>query len=438
MPETGVRSLDDVVRRLVDVAEREDAKRRRLRGWVRDVPRFAVAALLAGALIAGLIALVSSGGTGERPRPTPPGGDVLGAGDYWYVRTVETYFGTARPSTRVDETWARMDGEGRIVVDGRDQLLRKQGFAIELGRGELTYEDVLRLPADPAALRAQLARYAKPDRNGIWLAQAVSGLLTRPWPVPEATRAAAIEALRAEPRIAVNEIGGGRVLVRTRAARFGSLRMIIDTRTSTFVEGSRFEKNKEVQRETLEHRGIVGSTRERPGSDPSVNLALVDNFAVFRRAQRENDIPTPQQSRLGVRGVAVERDLARRVGVVRGEPVFLIPMSNRHGICLTGGGCNSIEAAVNGKGPVGFTQNCSSPGAGAVRIQALLPDHAERVRVRLRSGDELGVRVHDNVLLKIFDTDPPQITPTTIVWDGPKRPGELPIAGIASLNCPSP
>jgi hypothetical protein len=405
--------LDEVARRLVDVAEREDARRRRrLPGWVRDVPRFAVAAALAGLLVFGLITVISS----DDRAPTPPAAsaDQLGPGEYWYVRTRETYLGSRRPSTRIDETWARADGKGRVAADGRSMRLRLQGFALEIGQSELTYDEVQALPADPAALRAELARYVKPDRNGVWLVQAVSGLLTpRPWPVPQATRAAAIEALRAEPRIAVNEIGGRRVMVQTRAARFGSFRMIIDTRTSTLVEGSRWEKGKEVQRGVVEQIGVVRSTRERPGSDPRIDRTLIDNLAVFRRPQRESEVPRRWERRYyGVDPKDLDFDNGRMIGRDRdGDPVYVIP--GKGVVCMTGGGCTETARIARGEAAVGWS------GCNSREVHAIVPDSARNVHINRADGSRIDVTVRDSAVIARVESLGSPDESGALVWDHP-------------------
>ena len=189
-----------------------------------------------------------------------------------------------------------------------------------------------------------------------------------------------------------------------------------------------------------------GGNGTRPANVPvplqrGIDPRVARDFAVFRRPQRPGDVPARGDLHLGLphaRGrvaYGVDRALARKVGsTAGGGPVYAIP--GRGYVCLTGAGCADIASAARGKGPVGFAQCGGATGSAQVQIYALLPDRAQRVRIRQRDGREVPVAVHDNALLALLPAVSASVTPTTIVWDGPLGHDATTLGGVAAgLRC---
>jgi Ca2+:H+ antiporter len=190
------------------------------------------------------------------------------------------------------------------------------------------------------------------------------------------------------------------------------------------------------------------ATRPPPARDVlrpvnGIDPRLTGNFGVFRRPQRPGDVPGRAlglglQNEPGRVEGGVNRKLARRVAVTpRGERVYAIPGDGT--VCLTGAGCTDIGSAVRGKGPVGIAQCGAATGPNQVHIRAFLPDHSQAVRVRLRDGREVPVTVRDNALVVTLPTAPEAVTPTTIVWDGPRGHDATTLGGVAAgVRCVAP
>jgi hypothetical protein len=176
----------------------------------------------------------------------------------------------------------------------------------------------------------------------------------------------------------------------------------------------------------------------------SVDPRLVANFAVFRRPQRPGDVPGSGQgvlsieSRPGLVAGGINKRLSRRVGAVASDArIFVTP--GRGWVCVSMAGCADIASAVRGKGPVGTAQCGVVTRSSAVRIVALVPDHAQRVRIRRRDGTEVPVLVTDNALVTVMSTRPALVAPTTIVWDGPQGHDATTLGGIdTGIRCGPP
>ena len=169
-----------------------------------------------------------------------------------------------------------------------------------------------------------------------------------------------------------------------------------------------------------------------------VDPELAHWFAVFRRPQRPGDAAPRSGLGLGLehkKGLVeggINRKLARQVGLGPLKQLAYVVPGDGY-VCLTGAGCADIAFAARGR-LVGFSQGCGTGRAG-VEIHALLPDYAQKVRMRLRDGSEDPVAVRDNVLVVQHATWPPEVTPTTIVWDGPRGHDATTLGGVGALQC---
>ncbi|GAA3224781.1 hypothetical protein [Nonomuraea helvata] len=112
-------------------------------------------------------------------------------GTYWHIKKV-------RDGDEVSELWATRDGRAWTSDGGRVAPVTS-GSPFSMAGRDLTFEQIQRLPADPAALRERVAAMLPPDAQGL-LADALSGLL---WtkPSPPAVRAAAYRALADLPEV---------------------------------------------------------------------------------------------------------------------------------------------------------------------------------------------------------------------------------------------
>ncbi|MFI6499140.1 hypothetical protein [Nonomuraea typhae] len=110
---------------------------------------------------------------------------------YWHLRE--------RQGARVTELWAATDGRAwRRAGDGG--VTRVPGAPFSMAGRDLTYQDVQRLPAEPARLRAHVTGLLPPGAGPGVLADALGGLLMRK-PSPPGVRAAAYQLLADLPNV---------------------------------------------------------------------------------------------------------------------------------------------------------------------------------------------------------------------------------------------
>lgn len=246
-------------RRRLRAATYGPARRRRF-SW--PMASAAVAAAATAAVV------VSSVVTPEAPKNGPPAGGMaapaspsvrpgrqillaaavsaqtwqVGSGTYWHVETVYT---NAR-GTQDIETWTRRDGR-EYSRSGSGRVTRVHGWpeAFSVAGTVLTFEQIQRLPAEPAALQAKLThmlaarklplhgRIAGPGRDP-QLIESLTSLLARV-PAPPKVRAAAFRAIAALPDVTrVGSAPGGETLLIRGGT--GDMRMIVDS-ASSLVSG---------------------------------------------------------------------------------------------------------------------------------------------------------------------------------------------------------
>lgn len=225
------------------------AKRRRLT-WRVTAP---VAALAAAATAAAVIFADGSPTATPNgpPAVTASGRQILlaaavaaetrpaGTGTYWHVKTVYS----DQRSSESRESWTRRDGREYVRNDS-GPVVRIHGSPSAFGMmgGQLTYAQIQRLPADPAALKAKLAGMIRTGLDGRLaghvvgvgkdplLIQSLTDLLARV-PAPPKVRAAAFRAIASLPGVsrAGSAPNGQTLLIHGDA---GDVRMVVDPATS--------------------------------------------------------------------------------------------------------------------------------------------------------------------------------------------------------------
>jgi hypothetical protein len=230
-------------------ATRETTRRRRLT-WRLAAP---AAALTAAATVAAVA--VTHGSPTATPNGPPAAaasgrrillaaavtaeGRPAGTGTYWHVKTVYS----DHRSSETFESWTRRDGrEYARYGPGRPVLSGGAASAFGLPGAQLTFAQIQRLPADPAALRARLAHMIRTAKNRVsaghvvgpgrdpQLIESLTDLLARV-PAPPKVRAAAFRAIASLPGVsrAGSAPGGQTLLIHGDA---GDVRMIVDPATS--------------------------------------------------------------------------------------------------------------------------------------------------------------------------------------------------------------
>lgn len=234
-------------RERLSVATRRPARRRRFT-W----PVAAVAAS-AAAITAVVVGLTSTAAPNGPPSsPAVAGRRVLlaaavtaearpaGSGTYWHVKTVHSDY----RSSSFFESWTRRDGREYLRNGpGRPVLLHGSPTAFGVAGTTMSFTRIQELPADAAALKAELtgllrARRHDVPRGGILvgpgqdplLIDALTDLLARV-PAPPRVRAAAFRAIAGLPGVSrIGSAPGGQTLLIHGDA--GDMRLVVDPETS--------------------------------------------------------------------------------------------------------------------------------------------------------------------------------------------------------------
>lgn len=250
---------------------------------------------LVAAGTAAAIALTATSAPPDHPRPTPAptserlsGREVLLAaassadaepattGRYWRVHRVHTIFTGGAPAGDVEEIWAARDGwwyMGSAKLDGRGRSLykhrQKDGRAFELQDHMLSFDELQRLPVDPARLTAWTLSYAR-KINPQWrkkdMEDFATGTLTAlsyAVPVSPKVRAAAFRALARRPDVtSQGRVKDARGRVGQGVSIGKGLHLVIDPKTAFVLQetSGTMDGAKRSSRVYLE----VGWTDEKP------------------------------------------------------------------------------------------------------------------------------------------------------------------------------
>ncbi|MEV5750833.1 CU044_5270 family protein [Actinoallomurus sp. NPDC052308] len=178
-----------------------------------------------------------------------------GSGTYWHVK-IEYYTKTSSGATgtSVIETWTRRDGRSWARSGSPNSPVKENGGkygywndGFTVGSTHLSYRQIQRLPADPAALKKWITHHSElmkdvGQHHGTTVSVddvivgGLSGLLEMT-PAPPAVRAAAFRALASLPEVRnLGRVDGGQGLQITNSD--GTLRMVLDPATSRIRSSS--------------------------------------------------------------------------------------------------------------------------------------------------------------------------------------------------------
>lgn len=184
----------------------------------------------------------------ERAETTPPQ-----SGRYWYIDLdFRMRQDLDRPARNMGgETWRTVDGRTWVrSKNGPRKLMRLKKSKFSLCDKEVTYQQILDLPTEPDALRAEVGRAmlhnddgpVPVEEQGQFLTSCMISLITGT-PAPPRIRAAAFRSLAGMPqtrRLGVMKDGAGRpgtaLLITNGDTRD---RLIIDTASATVLESER-------------------------------------------------------------------------------------------------------------------------------------------------------------------------------------------------------
>jgi hypothetical protein len=166
-----------------------------------------------------------------------------GTGTYWFVKTVIRHSKDSKPSQ--GESWTRRDGQSWFRGEKSHGKLIKtfNPSPFRLGGPDVSFEQLQKLPTDPAALKAWIADALKhsdvrtssgrPDAN-IQKQIIFDGLssLVSQLPAPPKVRAAAFRAIASYPNVtSLGAVKGGQgLLISLREGR--QARLVVDPATS--------------------------------------------------------------------------------------------------------------------------------------------------------------------------------------------------------------
>jgi hypothetical protein len=310
-------ALFEEIRTVATGGRNADASPRRRRPWMPAMTVSAAAAAAVFGLVLGVprVGVPGIGGpppSASAPAPAPvtaptaaqfllaastraatqPGPPILREGQFWYAKSQgfsEVVDEKGHPHTRlplVYESWTGPDGTGRIVRRDGDEPPLDEPLGEVLGEppnaifpiGERygTYQDLLALPTDPAALRANLVEQLR-GYDGrpldVELFQNVNDVLRGP--APPALRAALLEVASGIEGVELvgdvtDRLGRHGVAIAMTDEHGHRQEITLDPDTATVlgereIEPASDNKPEEVLYEsTVVANGVVNSTEERP------------------------------------------------------------------------------------------------------------------------------------------------------------------------------
>lgn len=264
-------------------AERAPRRTRRRRPVVIGAALTAVAGATAAAVVIGTTGgsggSVGSGGAQAHGSPGHSAGSLsgrqvllaaastaerapAGSGTYWHVKIAYTKSSGSETGTSVIETWTRRDGRSWVRSGAPNSPVQvnngksgswNDGFTV--GSTHLSYQQVQRLPADPAALKKWITHHSDlmkavgaPHGTSLTVSQVISGGLTgllAMTPAPPAVRAAAFRALASLPEVRnLGRVDGGQGLLIT--DHDGTSRLVLDPATSRIRSSTYTGKGEKV------------------------------------------------------------------------------------------------------------------------------------------------------------------------------------------------
>jgi hypothetical protein len=169
---------------------------------------------------------------------------------------------------------------------------------------------------------------------------------------------------------------------------------------------------------------------------PSPASTPEDRFSVFRRPALPSDDPRRDAGVLRaleegvVQRFRLDFERARRVA----PSVFAVP--GQGVICLlrSRGGSACSPAGVAGRNFV--TTGCAGLPSGVVAVSGLVPDGPRHVRVRLRSGRTVSVRVSSNYMSARLNVRRAADLPVAVEWE-PGAVYRVPRTEVGDLRCAS-
>jgi hypothetical protein len=232
--------------------------RRRRTGWLAGGLGLTAAAATAAVVVA-------SGTTAPTATPNSPpaagrlsGRQILlaaattaerapaSSGTYWYVRTVITDGKDGKPLQW--ETWTRRDGQTWFRGEKTQNKMFKEAIPSPFGLAgvKMSVEQIQKLPTDPAALRASLAKAVKHSDirtsagrltagdQKVWVMDALTALVSQ-LPAPPKVRATAFRAIASLPNVkSLGPVKGGQGLLIS-----SDTRLVVDPATAR-VNNSNF------------------------------------------------------------------------------------------------------------------------------------------------------------------------------------------------------